>query len=205
MVQLKKKVTIKTKIPQEETPAEVKPVVTQKPEEPNVNVPPETPPTKKSKNWIWIVLVLSAVVLFLCYKSCDKSPATESSNDQTTTTQVEGNNDSVVVDGNESEVTPSNETDDNADENVASESELKDEDTVDEKQATEPQTTTAPNNSVQQNNASSVSISGTLEEKAKAVIRGNYGNGLERKQKLGEEYAEIQGKVNEMYRNGLVK
>ena len=47
--------------------------------------------------------------------------------------------------------------------------------------------------------------SGTLEEKAKDVIRGNYGNGVVRKQKLGDQYAEIQGKVNEMYRNGLVK
>ena len=47
--------------------------------------------------------------------------------------------------------------------------------------------------------------SGTLEEKAKDVIRGNYGNGEVRKQKLGDQYAEIQSKVNEMYRNGLVK
>ena len=48
-------------------------------------------------------------------------------------------------------------------------------------------------------------LSGTLEEKAKEVIRGNYGNGEVRKQKLGDQYAEIQSKVNEMYRNGLVK
>ena len=47
--------------------------------------------------------------------------------------------------------------------------------------------------------------SGTLEEKAKEVIRGKYGNGEVRKQKLGDQYAEIQSKVNEMYRNGLVK
>lgn len=46
--------------------------------------------------------------------------------------------------------------------------------------------------------------SGSLEQKAKEVIRGNYGNGIERKQKLGEQYTEIQGKVNEMYKNGLV-
>ena len=43
------------------------------------------------------------------------------------------------------------------------------------------------------------------EEKAKEVIRGNYGNGEVRKQKLGDQYSEIQSKVNEMYRNGLVK
>ena len=49
-----------------------------------------------------------------------------------------------------------------------------------------------------------VSINGSVEELALEVIRGVYGNGLERKQKLGDRYAEIQGKVNEMYRNGLV-
>lgn len=48
------------------------------------------------------------------------------------------------------------------------------------------------------------SINGSLEQKAIAVIRGTYGNGLERKQKLGDEYTVIQNKVNEMYREGLV-
>lgn len=43
---------------------------------------------------------------------------------------------------------------------------------------------------------------GTLEEKAKRVIRGDFGNGQVRKDRLGADYAEIQGKVNEMYRNG---
>ena len=44
-----------------------------------------------------------------------------------------------------------------------------------------------------------------VEEKARQVIRGDYGNGNVRKQKLGEEYSEIQSAVNEMYRKGLVK
>ena len=46
---------------------------------------------------------------------------------------------------------------------------------------------------------------GDVEEKARQVIRGDYGNGNVRKQKLGEEYSEIQSAVNEMYRKGLVK
>lgn len=57
--------------------------------------------------------------------------------------------------------------------------------------------------SQQESNAESSSI-GSVEAKAKQVIRGIYGNGSVRKQKLGNDYAEIQGKVNEMYRNGLV-
>lgn len=45
---------------------------------------------------------------------------------------------------------------------------------------------------------------GSIEEQAHKVIRGDYGNGLERKQKLGDKYTVIQNKVNEMYREGLV-
>jgi hypothetical protein len=41
---------------------------------------------------------------------------------------------------------------------------------------------------------------GTIEEKAKQVIRGDFGNGIERKNALGSEYKEIQKKVNEMLR-----
>lgn len=46
---------------------------------------------------------------------------------------------------------------------------------------------------------------GILEQKAKEVIRGNYGNGADRKKALGSEYNAIQSKVNEMYRDGEVK
>lgn len=45
---------------------------------------------------------------------------------------------------------------------------------------------------------------GSIEEKAKLVIRGNFGNGEERKMKLGSEFSAIQNKVNEMYAKGLV-
>jgi hypothetical protein len=45
---------------------------------------------------------------------------------------------------------------------------------------------------------------GTLEEKVQRVIRGDFGNGEDRKRALGSEYKEIQLKVNEMYRNGDV-
>jgi len=48
-------------------------------------------------------------------------------------------------------------------------------------------------------------ILGSIEQKALDVIRGIYGNGQVRKDKLGAEYAEIQKIVNEMYRNGTIK
>lgn len=51
---------------------------------------------------------------------------------------------------------------------------------------------------------SSAPVNGDVEENARRVIRGDFGNGQERRDKLGSSYSEIQGKVNEMYRQGLV-
>lgn len=44
----------------------------------------------------------------------------------------------------------------------------------------------------------------SAEQAAQLVIKGAYGNGQERKQKLDDRYAEIQHIVNEMYRTGKV-
>jgi len=44
-------------------------------------------------------------------------------------------------------------------------------------------------------------LQGTVEEKAKMVIRGDFGNGEDRKNALGADYAEIQAMVNELYRS----
>lgn len=52
--------------------------------------------------------------------------------------------------------------------------------------------------------AASAPIGDDVVENAKRVIRGDFGNGQERKDKLGSAYSEIQSKVNEMYRQGLV-
>ena len=52
--------------------------------------------------------------------------------------------------------------------------------------------------------STSVPVSGDVEENARRVIRGDFGNGQERRDKLASSYSEIQGKVNEMYRQGLV-
>lgn len=46
---------------------------------------------------------------------------------------------------------------------------------------------------------------GTIEETAISVIRGDYGNNPIRRRKLGDRYQKIQDKVNQMYREGLVR
>ena len=73
--------------------------------------------------------------------------------------------------------------------------------------ATKPvQQTQSPKNNATAPQIASASapIGGDVVENAKRVIRGDFGNGQERKDKLGSAYAEIQSKVNEMYRQGLV-
>jgi cytoskeletal protein RodZ len=43
-------------------------------------------------------------------------------------------------------------------------------------------------------------LQGSVEEKATMAIRGDFGNGADRKKALGAEYAEVQEKVNELLR-----
>ena len=66
-------------------------------------------------------------------------------------------------------------------------------------------TETAANSPATSPSTSSTTTFGDIEESARRVIRGHFGNGKERKAKLGAFYAEIQSKVNEMYRQGMVK
>ena len=63
----------------------------------------------------------------------------------------------------------------------------------------------APTNSdepTKQTSASVSSSNSSVEEKAMQVWDGVYGNGTERKSKLGSDYKAVQKRVNEMYRNG---
>lgn len=48
---------------------------------------------------------------------------------------------------------------------------------------------------------SAITPGGSIDDKVNQVLRGVFGNGWERKQALGEEYAIIQAKVNELFRN----
>ena len=48
---------------------------------------------------------------------------------------------------------------------------------------------------------SAITNVGSIDEKVNQVLSGYYGNGSERKRALGEEYAVIQAKVNELFKN----
>lgn len=65
-------------------------------------------------------------------------------------------------------------------------------------------TTSTEKSSTSHSEKSDNNVGGDVETNARRVIRGDFGNGQERRDKLGSSYSEIQDKVNEMYRQGLV-
>lgn len=180
MVELKRKVTLKTKnssIEEKEEPIGQNPI-----------------PTNSRKKLIvglaaLIVVVIAGFVLFGNNQSTGKSDAIVT--DSLTKDSVQ--KDSTLADSlkKENSSVVSNEESNNKET----------EDIKDEMQSKASVPVDTNVKSQQESNSESSSM-GSVE--AKQVIRGIYGNGSVRKQKLGNDYAEIQGKVNEMYRNGLV-
>ena len=229
MVQLKKKVTIKTKTAQEETPVavpkpEVKikkkaPVVEEPkvaPEAPKTPTTPPTPPTlpeSGSKSWMWIVaLIVVAVIAFFGYKNCSGSETEASGSDKDTTSLVSDSTQTEKSDTTGAEKPETTEGTDEKPQDNAGETDAPATDNVTPKannggtEAGKPEQKLAPTPKiVDEPVAPAAPVSGSVEENARRVIRGDFGNGKVRKDKLGASYSEIQSRVNEMYRQGLVK
>lgn len=156
------------------------------------------PVPRKSKWWLWLLLLVVIVIMaVLSIKNCS-SEGNEPKVEETTTTEQQTFKKETQSTNKESstfgleESTVSNET--------ASSSSVEKPITpkTDSKPASVP---IAENTATSQLiTTSKPSLQGSLDEKAKQVIRGYFGNGDERKQKLGNEYATIQQRVNEMYR-----
>ena len=209
MVTLKKKVTLKTKLADVTTPS-AQPIQS---ESQNSNPKKQ----ENGKKWgLLIVLVAVVVIAFLLFKPgktdndsfvvSQTVAETVAKNTSETfaqvaeqgTSEAKANEDVVETMGNLDN--SENMTTENNDSRSNTDSEVKVSQDQEQSNAT---TSVKKASSVTQTKNMSVP-EGTLEEKAKLVIRGDFGNGEERKIKLGSEYSAIQGKVNEMYANGLV-
>ena len=239
MVSIKHKVTLKTKVAQEETPEAIEsPKVTLKrkqPEAPVVAEPKQKPtsPTpqlgKKSNTGKVIgVLVAAAIIAGIFFINNKEGEGGNDSNPteaiaQNTKDQNEGNDTPTAENSNEDASTeskggseapvakntdksPANTTSSanhaKATDNLVAEQPTKQNPaTIAEPAQSKPAATQATKPS---SSSTSAPVSGDVEENARRVIRGDFGNGLERRDKLGTSYSEIQGKVNEMYRQGLV-
>lgn len=227
MVQLKKKVTIKTKTTQEETPAaapkhEVKikkkaPVVEGPKVTPEAPKTPSTPPTPPQENggiksWMWIVaIIVVAVIAFFGYKNCSGSETEASGSDKDTTSLV---SDSAQTEKSDSTVAETPDTPEEGapdtnkegtdvpatDNGTPKTNNGGTEASKPEQKTAEPVMPTSTPENVDKPVAPTVPVSGSVEENARRVIRGDFGNGAVRKQELGDQYSQIQNKVNEMYR-----
>ncbi|NCB79552.1 MAG: hypothetical protein EOM41_06245 [Bacilli bacterium] len=215
MVQIKKKVTLKAKTeqPAEPTQQNVQPSLHEK--QSDISSRGSNEPAVSKNNGRKYLIGSIAVVALLCGGYYLLSDRTESSVENPTV-QVTENSNSNKDNNNQAESANSdpenseNSSSDQAQESNPTNSEVSTEKENESVSLNEKQTSPKSNEVSSHDANSSISKtesslpSGSLEQKAKEVIRGNYGNGIERKQKLGEQYTEIQGKVNEMYKKGLV-
>jgi len=258
MVSIKHKVTLKTKVAQEETPEAIEsPKVTLKIKQPEASVVAEpkpahaptqptaepkqepkpvspTPQPEKKSNTGKVIggLIAAAIIAGIFFFINNKE--SEGGNDSTPTeaiaqnteNQDKGNDapaaensnedasaESNGVPANRSEAPVAENTDKSPANTTSSANHAKTNDNQVAEQPTKqnPATIAEPAQSkpaatqpTRSSSATSASVSGDVEENARRVIRGDFGNGQERKDKLGSSYSEIQGKVNEMYRQGLV-
>ena len=258
MVSIKHKVTLKTKVAQEETPEAIEsPKVTLKIKQPEASVVAEpkpahaptqptaepkqepkpvspTPQPEKKSNTGKVIggLIAAAIIAGIFFFINNKE--SEGGNDSTPTeaiaqnteNQDKGNDAPAAENSNEdasaesngvpangSEAPVAENTDKSPANTTSSANHAKTNDNQVAEQPTKqnPATIAEPAQSkpaatqpTRPSSATSASVSGDVEENARRVIRGDFGNGQERKDKLGSSYSEIQGKVNEMYRQGLV-
>lgn len=258
MVSIKHKVTLKTKVAQEETPEAIEsPKVTLKRKQPQTPVVAEpkpahaptqptaepkqepkpvspTPQPKKKPNTGKVIggLIAAAIIAGIFFFINNKESENSNDNTQTeaiaqnTENQDKGNNalaaensnedasaESKGVPANGSEAPVAENTDKSPANTTSSANHAKANDNQVAEQPTkqnpatiaEPaQSKPAATQNTKPSSSTSVPVSGDVEENARRVIRGDFGNGQERKDKLGSSYSEIQDKVNEIYRQGLV-
>lgn len=262
MVSIKHKVTLKTKVAQEETPEAIEsPKVTLKRKQPETPVVAEpkpahaptqptaepkqkpkpvspTPQPEKKPNTGKVIggLIATAIIAGIFFFINNKESKNVNNNTQTeaiaqnTENQDKGNNALAAENSNEdasaeskgvpangseapfaenTDKSPANTTSSanhaKANDNQVAEQPTKQNPATIAEPAKTAQSKPAATQTTKSSSSTSAPVSGDIEENVRRVIRGDFGNGQERRDKLGSSYSEIQGKVNEMYRQGLVR
>lgn len=157
--------------------------------------PTPTPNKPKSKNWLWILLgvIVFGVIGYIFFsKSGDKAAETSDQEAEVVVAPSEPT-DTTIVEGTEGEeIAPEN------DNEVANNPETQSSDAVETPATVDNTSNGTPSTSVNVPN-----VSNDVEAEALKVIRGDYGIGQERKDKLGSKYQTIQSRVNELKREGI--
>lgn len=185
-VKLKHKVQLRKKVEDPEDSGNNKGI------DPN---PTPTPNGPKSKVWLWIllgVIVLGVIGYMFLSKSSDKVAETSEQEIEavaepsvtTDTIDIEETDIGKVVSNNENEA--ANLLEPKSSEVVGT-----------------PATSDNTSNVSSSSQANEPNISNDVEAEAMKVIRGDYGIGQARKDKLGSKYQTIQSRVNELKREGI--
>ena len=191
MVHLKKKVTIRTKAPAGQTVSESPPNIV------------GTPWRDNLKKILLSLLVVAVVAIGGWYAySITSQKAETHSKESANTAQTTQNEDTAT--GSDSTATSTSPTADGSVTESPTGDSPNDGSAKSNVTANSP-TPKAPDSGQTAPAEPSVSTTDTVEQKAQEVIRGIYGNGQVRKDRLGSDYQTIQDKVNEMYRKGLVR
>lgn len=172
----------------------------QRPSPASENVFSPHPAEKSSKAKIIGGLVVAAVIIAggIFFANNDKDNDNGSNKPATESVAQEG--EKHDADNNASTTEPKGAPSDVAEEKTAA-NETSPEPSADENNVT----TSTEKSSVAPSEKSDNNMDGDVETNARRVIRGDFGNGQVRKDRLGSSYSEIQDRVNEMYRQGLVR
>ena len=188
-VKLKHKVQLRKKEVQQEESTNDMPI--------NVVEKPQSADVKgKSLTWLWILLAIVIIAGLVWWFTSSKDETAQEAAPQE---QVEEVVEEVTTEG----AVPAEEA------NEATEATDEAGSSDDQTQPTAPEVkpeaeTPAVNNpATSQSTSKAVTVSGDVEAEAMKVIRGDYGIGQERKDKLGESYQSIQNRVNELKRQGV--
>ena len=136
---------------------------------------------------IAVIVVVLAILALVAYRSCGSGQEKESEPTNT-----------IVSDSTEKEKP---DTASNVKKATVPEAE-QEQNNVGENTDAASATPTNSDESTKQTTAPVSTSNSSVEEKAMQVWDGVYGNGTERKSKLGSDYKAVQKRVNEMYRNG---
>lgn len=152
---------------------------------------------QNNRKWLWIVLAIVVVGLLAWWlmpiPSADENDNIVEQEEMIEDVAVPNVDSSLSVDSVQGEDNQTSETTNGIEEPVA----------------TIPEPVNQPSIEVEDRSVAPTSFvtSSTvtdIEQTAKSVIRGDFGNGQERKNRLGSEYSEVQKKVNELYSKGLI-
>lgn len=184
-----------------------------------------TPPSSKKPWWPWVlgaVVVCGGLVFLLTRGNNTMGDEMAQSSGQVTEKVTSQDNpattsEPTVFDTSTSteeqpyaqEETPQAATPQKASEKSAAQQQVQDASSSQQKTAQKSESLGSTSTTTQDNTTTSRSVSpttanGSVEEEAWRTIRGDYGNGADRKEALGSRYDEIQAKVNEFYREGKV-